>query len=190
MPYPSTRKARWLARRQKHLLRYLRHDLGRVRTYAFGVLTSDGPQNVEWATLGRLEPLDLARATYLQQPGTPAQLPPHQVIRTGGGHKDPPHVKIILGSYVMTVAAGHHWKFALAKVHLRRPMRWGQKIGRMNGAARREWGAKWFAIRNGFFPDWDPLGRSPNAATIAAGGAYLPAETGPRGSFKRPYNAD
>jgi hypothetical protein len=190
MPYPSTRKARWLARREKHLARYQRQGIGRTRTYAFGVITSDATSPRGWESLGRLDPLDLRRATYVAQPGTPPLAPPGHIVRTGGGHGNPPHVKIVAGWYVAAVAAGQHLEFAYAGVHLRRPMRWGQKIGRMSGAARRQWGAKWFAIRNGYFPDWDPLGRSPNAATIAAGGGYLPAETGPRGSFKRPYNAD
>lgn len=188
MPYPTTRKARWLLRRQKHLRRMRRHHKGRRRTYNFGTLLTDNPVDATWLQLPRLQPLDLARATYLSQPGTPPRGNPAWYVLSGGGRGDPLHVKMVAAFYVNRVLIDWHFRRSWANVHLRCPLRWGLKIGRMTGRQRQEWGAEHFARRNGFFPDWDVLGRHPNETDVANGASELPQTTEPFWTDYEPYN--
>lgn len=118
--------------------------------------------------LGRIQCRLTTSKTYngFLTPSIPDMLP---VVFDGTGKGNPPHVKYTFPPYIVRKSNGIHTRDAIAGFHQRGVIRYGRKEGRMNGPARKVWGAAIFCLKNNFYPDWDPLGRHPTAADIDNG---------------------
>lgn len=106
-----------------------------------------------------------------------AQFPGVTFDVSPSGPTKPPHVKLT-GAWRLIVDSygDKHFKLPLIGYHARRRNWVGRKPDRMTGVQRQTWGAGFFAINNGYFPDWDPLHRHPNEADILGG---APTYAGP-----------
>jgi len=82
---------------------------------------------------------------------------------------NPPHVKIVMPSYVYQYGGVSNASHQLVGYHNRKVKWIGKKKNKMNGFQRQIWGAGWYARINGVFPDWDPLLRHPTQADKNAG---------------------
>jgi hypothetical protein len=173
---PTTRRGRYLQRRERYLRRARRAEhsgwtwatlpgvtvpyLTHVRTGRKHRLTSPGPTHGQ----------DVSSAAYDATPYPPDLFsPPVTFTLLPATNLRPPHVHLT-GSwrhYVDTKPG--HLRRALIGYHRRRTMYWGHRPWRMNGFQRKCWGAAYVAYSNGYFPDWDPLGRHPTLDEVDAG---------------------
>ena len=171
MPLPTTRRGRFLYRRH----RYMR-ALDRLRSYKWQWVHSNPGGNKRqglktWlVTPGMQRPCDVSSASYN---ATPHAFPPFVLAWevTAKGRGSPPHVKITSPLYLLRRADGQHQSFAFLEYHARSVRAIRKLTTRKRSAHERKiTGANWHLHREGYFPDWDVLGRHPNM-TDAAGGA-------------------
>lgn len=73
-----------------------------------------------------------------------------------------PHVTATSTTYLADRATGEHRRYSSFAYHLRRVKGRARKSDRMDGPTRRVWAATFYARMQGFYPDWDVLGRHPN----------------------------
>jgi len=91
-------------------------------------------------------------------------------------YRVPPFVTITGFAYLATLALGHHFTFAVngyyrRQVQSRRKRPRDQRNTAFN---RRITGCNWYVFRNGYFPDDDPLSRSPSESEGALGAPPYP----------------
>lgn len=173
---PTTRRGRWLQRREKYLRRRRRAKfLERIRKWG-----DDFKQHtVGTRSLGEIGPLQSPHGLrryhgygLLESVSTdvlswkfkapPGEGPPHPVITD-------PFIRFIVDHY-------HHPSFAMIGFHKRRVPTFG-KLARHKQSAEslRILRANYFFFRNGCFPSWDPAGRTPTLEDIENGAPYPPA---------------
>lgn len=82
----------------------------------------------------------------------------------------PPHVTFT-GSFrlIFPLTGTKRQRLAAIGYHRRRVHAVGHKPDRMNGIERATWGAGYFCVSTGYFPEWDPLHRRPNEQDVLNG---------------------
>ena len=85
-----------------------------------------------------------------------------------------PRIEILNVGGVPWPFLGYSTRGALVGYHVRKMHARRHKQGRRDGAWRKEWGARVFSWVNGFWPDWDPLGRHPDLQDINNGASFIP----------------
>ena len=109
-------------------------------------------------------------------PGLPFPLPFTFAV-SPIGYKLVPHVSLTgAAAAARDAQPNRHLNQAAVGYHGRRRFYIGKKPDRMNGFQRKCWGAAHVAYSQGYFPDWDPLGRHPTESDVALG---APSYAGP-----------
>lgn len=171
-----TRRERYLLRRAKYLRRARRAERS---GYTWGIgpgtlvpyptqqrtgrkhrLTSPGKQHVQDVSSKSYEAvLDPASAFF----------PPITFSQSDAGRGKPPHVAFVGFWRTFTDTRIPHMRFSQIGFHRRRVLYYGHRPWRMNGFERKCWGAAKNAYFEGWFPDWDPLGRHPTLDEVDGG---------------------
>lgn len=180
MPLPTTRRGRYLARREKYKARKLRYrnhhtHWGRSALHKTARVGFDS----DVVSYGKMGPQAVSSNTYnalVIDVGFPIPF-----VVTGGGPRRPPHVFITWGPYRFERDVnGWHPKGPFLGYHRRRVdyLPGHVKTVRRSKRDRQITGANWHFFRQGYFPDWDILGRHPNM-TDADNGAPPAATSWP-----------
>lgn len=169
-PMPTTRRGRFLWRKARYTL-----QAQRLKSWQWDWVHSDPGHSKRHgkkshvATTGRQLPCDVSSASYNASPlPLPVGFGPYVVSQTG--QASPPHVKITGPLYLLFRAEGNHQSFPLLRYHAKRvkAVRRRSKVKRTK-RERQITGANWHYFREGYFPDWDILGRHPNMTDFEAG---------------------
>lgn len=168
-----TRKAQFLARRQKYtnkMIRYMKTKGSSVfveGTFPPGVWR----KKQEWVVpvTGKQLGKRIRQETDAAEPPHLLHSPPF-VIVTGGGYGNPPHQHVdpaLTGPGVP--GAAELRSMAAYGGHQRRRKYIGRKPGRLTGPQRKLYFAALCHFLNGYWPDWDPLTRTPSESQVNLG---------------------
>jgi len=165
-----TRKARFLERQLRYAFRY-RHYRAKLRsTYRSG-WNHSGPRTYlkdPWEPANAKQKLAaISKATAAAEPPGLTESPGLIEVTGGTGYGEPVH------QHVNHAAFEPHFPPASTKAtigwyggHKRRRMYIGRKPGRLTGAQRKLWCSALIHFLEGYWPDWDPLTRSPSETEV------------------------
>lgn len=176
MPEPTTRRGRYLYRRAKYKRR---RDRAYRSGYTWATAVGHTVPYLTHVRTGRkhkLEPLGkmhvqgVSSKSYDATPTSPGSWSPTLLYSVSpAGPKHPPHVAFTGPFWPVYAHRRSHPRYPIIGYHARRVNYWGHRPWRMTGLQRQIWAAGGIAYREGYFPDWDPLGRHPTLDEVDGG---------------------
>ena len=171
----ATRRERFLKMREKHIRRREKgYDRGKhrifigARTDPHRIIINAG-RNWQTPTFDLQDPLQLKQSSYTHGGTYPIPLPGLVMGVHPAEWRKPPVPFIFADWYFAYRENEGHQVFAWHGYHRRRVKLRGRLASRMKGWVRRVWVANQIFMRNGCFPNADPLGRRPNFADVLEG---------------------
>lgn len=178
MPLPTTRRGRFLYRRNRYLRRLAKWKSKRFKWRAHisgdGMPLRKGP-NPDIRSGFLSTRCDVSSASY---DAVPAPVFGLDFVVSVAGYANPPHVRIDDPFYDAWRASGYHQRRAFIGYHVKRVRWFPSKLTnvRRTPLERQITGCNWFYWRNEFYKDDDVLGRHPTESEVAGG-----APSGPPG---------
>lgn len=163
MPMPTTRRGRFLWRRQRYLRKARRYESFKWQWER--VLPGNNKRVGLKTTLnvvGEQKPCGVSSRSYAASPlVVPAPFAPYSV--SPAGRALPPHVKILGLFYLFVRGLGYHQRSAIVEFHAK-PVKAYRRLSSVKRSARDRQitGANFRYFKTGYYPDWDVLGRHPN----------------------------
>lgn len=134
----------------------------RKRPYDFHSNSHGGGKPWTWIERGLQKPHGV-KGIVESQPDAPFAWAGATYTIWPGGYRKFPVVRLEGFKMDQMRAAGSHFRYPLCGFQVRRVKLLSRKVGRMDGMQRKRMGALWHAITEGWFPDWDPDLRYPQA---------------------------
>jgi len=175
MPLPTTRRGRFLYRRERYARRYRRYmthcwrwqSITPIRTVRNGLKYA--------ALFGvKQDSCGVSSASYdaemIFPPGGGVSF-----VISPAGRAMPPHITITSAGYLAARAAGNHQNHPLKRYHAKRYQVVRRNAVNVNNARNRQiTGANFAYYFQQCFPDWDVLGRHPTETEVALGAPLGP----------------